>query len=70
MEYRITPGRLEIGKFSLYYERVGAGAPLVFLHGLGKKRCSAFFYRAIAMFCAGAGSDHQHGNFSRDGILA
>jgi 3-oxoadipate enol-lactonase len=35
MEYRITPGRLEIGKFSLYYERVGAGAPLVFLHGLG-----------------------------------
>src|ERR1017187_6453415 len=23
MEYRITPGRLEIGKFSLYYERLG-----------------------------------------------
>src|SRR5208283_2569030 len=35
MEYRITPGRLEIGKFSLYYERVGAGAPIVFLHDLG-----------------------------------
>jgi hypothetical protein len=26
MEYRITAGRLEIGKFSLYYERAGAGA--------------------------------------------
>ncbi len=35
MEYRITPARLEIGKFSLYYERVGAGPALVFLHGLG-----------------------------------
>ena len=40
MEYRITPGRLEIGKFSLYYERVGAGAPLVFLHGLGGNHLS------------------------------
>src|SRR5277367_4742683 len=39
-EYRITPGRLEIGKFSLYYERVGAGAPLVFLHGLGGNHLS------------------------------
>ncbi|MDO8434237.1 MAG: alpha/beta hydrolase [Candidatus Binatus sp.] len=35
MEYRIVPGRLEIGKFSLYYERVGSGPALVFLHGLG-----------------------------------
>ena len=40
MEYRITPGRLEIGKFSLYYERVGAGAPIVFLHGLGGNHMS------------------------------
>jgi 3-oxoadipate enol-lactonase len=40
MEYRITPGRLDIGKFSLYYERVGAGAPLVFLHGLGGNHLS------------------------------
>ena len=40
MEYRITPGRVEIGKFSLYYERVGAGAPLVFLHGLGGNHLS------------------------------
>ena len=40
MEYRITPGRLEIGKFSLYYERVGAGPPLVFLHGLGGNHLS------------------------------
>jgi 3-oxoadipate enol-lactonase len=40
MDYRITPGRLEIGKFSLYYERVGAGAPLVFLHGLGGNHLS------------------------------
>ena len=40
MEYRITPGRLEIGKFSLYYERVGAGAPIVFLHGLGGNHLS------------------------------
>src|SRR5271155_4152663 len=39
-EYRITPGRLEIGKFSLYYERVGAGAPLVFLRGLGGNHLS------------------------------
>jgi 3-oxoadipate enol-lactonase len=35
MEYRITPGRLEIGKFSLYYESVGSGPALIFLHGLG-----------------------------------
>ncbi len=40
MEYRITPGRLEIGKFSLYYERVGAGTPIVFLHGLGGNHLS------------------------------
>ena len=40
MEYRITPGRLEIGRFSLYYERVGAGAPIVFLHGLGGNHLS------------------------------
>jgi 3-oxoadipate enol-lactonase len=40
MEYRITPGRLEIGKFLLYYERVGAGAPIVFLHGLGGNHLS------------------------------
>ena len=40
MEYRITPGRLEIGKFSLYYERVGAGSPIVFLHGLGGNHLS------------------------------
>src|SRR6202521_1524683 len=40
MEYRITPGRLEIGKFSLYYERIGAGRPLVFLHGLGGNHLS------------------------------
>ena len=40
MEYRITPGRSEIGKFSLYYERVGAGAPIVFLHGLGGNHLS------------------------------
>lgn len=35
MEYRITPSRIDIGKFSLYYERIGVGRPLVFLHGLG-----------------------------------
>ena len=35
MEYRIVPGRLEIGKFSLYYESVGSGPALIFLHGLG-----------------------------------
>ena len=40
MEYRITQGRLEIGKFSLYYERVGLGAPIVFLHGLGGNHLS------------------------------
>jgi 3-oxoadipate enol-lactonase len=40
MEYRITPGRLPIGQFSLYYERVGAGPPIVFLHGLGGNHLS------------------------------
>ncbi len=40
MEYRITPGRLEIGEFSLYYERVGAGPPIVFMHGLGGSHLS------------------------------
>jgi 3-oxoadipate enol-lactonase len=40
MEYRVTPGRLEIGKCSLYYERAGAGPALVFLHGLGGNHLS------------------------------
>jgi 3-oxoadipate enol-lactonase len=40
MEYRITPGRLAIGNFSLYYERVGEGPVLVFLHGLGGNHLS------------------------------
>jgi 3-oxoadipate enol-lactonase len=40
MDYRITPGRLEIGKFSLYYERTGEGPALVFLHGLGGNHLS------------------------------
>src|SRR5205814_10650717 len=40
MEYRITPDRLEIGKFSLYYERVGSVPPLIFLHGLGGNHLS------------------------------
>ena len=40
MECRITPGRLLIGKFSLYYERAGAGPALVFLHGLGGNHLS------------------------------
>ena len=40
MEYRVTPGRVEIGKFSLYYERVGAGPAMVFLHGLGGNHLS------------------------------
>src|SRR5260370_2131585 len=42
MEYRITPGILVIGKFSIYYERVGAGAPIVFLHGLGGNHLSGW----------------------------
>ena len=40
MECRITPGRVKIGDFHLYYERVGAGPPLVFLHGLGGNHLS------------------------------
>jgi len=40
MEYRTTPGRLEIGKFSLYYERTGVGPPLAFLHGAGGNHLS------------------------------
>ncbi|MFZ0888600.1 MAG: alpha/beta hydrolase [Candidatus Binataceae bacterium] len=40
MEHRITPGRLQIGNFSLYYERVGSGPAMVFLHGLGGNHLS------------------------------
>ncbi|MFQ5665948.1 MAG: alpha/beta fold hydrolase [Candidatus Binatia bacterium] len=40
MEYRITPGRVQIGECSLYYECVGAGRPLIFLHGLGGNHLS------------------------------
>jgi len=40
MEPRITPGYLKIGNFSLYYERVGSGPALVFLHGLGGNHLS------------------------------
>jgi 3-oxoadipate enol-lactonase len=39
-EHAIRPGRLEIGRFSLYYERVGRGPRLVFLHGLGGNHLS------------------------------
>ncbi|MGH7864412.1 MAG: alpha/beta fold hydrolase, partial [Candidatus Binataceae bacterium] len=39
-EYRTTAQRLQIGKFSLYYERTGAGRPLLFLHGLGGNHLS------------------------------
>jgi 3-oxoadipate enol-lactonase len=40
MEHSIRPGQMNIGKFSLYYERVGAGPALVFLHGLGGNHLS------------------------------
>jgi 3-oxoadipate enol-lactonase len=40
MECRIVPGRLKIGHFHLYYERVGSGPALVFLHGLGGNHLS------------------------------
>src|SRR5579863_8646988 len=40
MDYRTTTGRLEIGKFSLYFERTGAGPALIFLHGLGGNHLS------------------------------
>jgi len=40
MEYRLTPGRFQIGNFSLYYERAGGGPTLVFLHGLGGNHLS------------------------------
>ena len=40
MEHRIAPGRLQIENFSLYYERVGAGPAIVFLHGLGGNHLS------------------------------
>src|SRR5713226_17675 len=51
-EYRINRGRLQIGKFSLYYERVGEGPPLLFLHGLGGNHLSwwqqvPFFMRSF-----------------------
>jgi 3-oxoadipate enol-lactonase len=40
MECTISPGRLKIGDFQLYYERVGRGPALVFLHGLGGNHLS------------------------------
>jgi 3-oxoadipate enol-lactonase len=40
MEYRTTPGRLQIGDCPLYYERTGSGPALVFLHGLGGNHLS------------------------------
>jgi 3-oxoadipate enol-lactonase len=40
MDCRIVPDRLRIGNFQLYYERVGCGSALVFLHGLGGNHLS------------------------------
>ncbi len=40
IEHRIAPGRLRIGNFQLYYERVGSGPAMVFLHGLGGNHLS------------------------------
>jgi 3-oxoadipate enol-lactonase len=40
MDYRVTPDRLQIGNFELYYESAGEGPPLVFLHGLGGNHLS------------------------------
>jgi 3-oxoadipate enol-lactonase len=40
MEHAIRTGRVEIGGFSLYYERVGSGPAIVFLHGLGGNHLS------------------------------
>jgi 3-oxoadipate enol-lactonase len=39
-EPRLTPGRVSIGKFQLYYERAGSGPAIVFLHGLGGNHLS------------------------------
>jgi 3-oxoadipate enol-lactonase len=40
MEHPIRTGRAKIGGFSLYYERVGTGPAIVFLHGLGGNHLS------------------------------
>jgi 3-oxoadipate enol-lactonase len=40
MDYRVTPDRLRIGNFELYYESAGEGPPLIFLHGLGGNHLS------------------------------
>jgi 3-oxoadipate enol-lactonase len=40
MDYRTTPGRLQIGDCPLYYERTGEGPALVFVHGLGGNHLS------------------------------
>jgi 3-oxoadipate enol-lactonase len=40
MTYRIAPGHLSMGSFSLYYERAGTGPALAFLHGLGGNHLS------------------------------
>lgn len=40
MDYRTTPGKLQLGDFSLYFERSGSGPALVFLHGAGGNHLS------------------------------
>lgn len=40
VDHCLIAGRLEIGKFSLYYETAGAGPALIFLHGLGGNHLS------------------------------
>src|SRR5271154_1648209 len=57
-------------RFFRAYQFIYGCHQLIFLHGLGQKCGGAFFYGAIAMFCAGAGGDDQDRNFSGDGILA
>jgi 3-oxoadipate enol-lactonase len=39
-DHHLVAGRLEIGKFSLYYETAGHGPALIFLHGLGGNHLS------------------------------
>ncbi|MHB8384319.1 MAG: alpha/beta fold hydrolase [Candidatus Binataceae bacterium] len=39
-DHHLIAGRLEIGKFSLYYETAGSGPALIFLHGLGGNHLS------------------------------
>src|SRR5271154_208157 len=65
LRYRYERSR-DLRSHELFY----GGDELIFLHGLGQESRGAFFHRSIAMFFAGARSDHQHRDAPCGGPLA